>query len=57
MKISRKKGDFNEFSRDNDLIDTVPRLNPSTAHDPTYLCSHKKIDYILLSPNVAEITV
>ena len=39
------------------MIDIVPELNPSLASDPNYLHSSKNLEYILLSPNLAELTI
>ena len=53
----KKEGGLYNFVRDNKLMDIVPKCNTSLSSDPTYIHSSKRLDYILLSPNLAEITI
>ena len=50
-------GDFSMFSQNNDLVDIAPQFDPLLAQSPTYLHSSKRLDYIILSPHLAEIAI
>ena len=49
--------DLYDFCQHNNLIDTVSLLNPDLMEDPTYLWGSKRIDYILVSPPLAELAL
>ena len=53
----KEEGAFANFAKNNDLVDIAPQFDPLLAEDPTYLHSKKRLDYILLSPNLAEIAI
>ena len=50
-------GDFAMFAQNKDLVDIAPQVDPLLAQSPTYLHSRKRLDYILLSPHLAEIAI
>ena len=52
-----EKGRLTDFIMECNLIDTVALLNPELEKDPTYLWGKKRIDYILVSPALAEIAL
>jgi len=45
------------FCQTTNLIDSISLLNPDLHSDPTYLWGKKRIDYILISPSLAEVAV
>ena len=53
----KDEGAFAIFAKNNDLVDIATQFDPLLAQNPTYLHSTKRLDYILLSPNLAEIAI
>ena len=51
------EGAFASFAQNNDLIDIATQFDPLLAQSPTYLHSSKRLDYILLSPHLAELAI
>jgi hypothetical protein len=51
------EGAFAMFAQNNDLIDIATQFDPLLAQSPTYLHSSKRLDYILLSPHLAELAI
>ena len=49
--------DLQLFCHQTNLIDSISLLNPDLNKDPTYLWGSKRIDYILISPPLAEMAV
>ena len=41
----------------NNLVDSVSLLNPDLEKDPTYLWGSKRIDYIFVTPVLAEVAL
>ena len=39
------------------MVDVATQFDPLLAQDPTYIHNNKRLDYILLSPNLAEIAI
>ena len=54
--IGEKKA-LHIFCQTTNLIDSISLLNPDLHSDPTYLWGKKRIDYILISPSLAEVAV
>jgi len=52
-----ERKDLHDLFQHNDLIDAVSLLDPDTHEDPTYLWRLKRINYIRISPALAELTV
>ena len=53
----KDEGEFSLFTKNNDMVDVATQFDPLLAHAPTYLYSNKRLDYILLSPNLSEIAI
>jgi len=47
-------GELYDFCQENDIIDSVSLLNPGLMEDPAYLYGSKRIDYICVTPTLAE---
>jgi len=54
--IGEKKA-LREFCQRTNLIDSISLLNQNLHEDPTYLWGSKQIDYILISPTLAEVAI
>ena len=51
------KEDLYNFMLENDLIDSVSLLNPDMEENPTYLWGNNRINYIFISPALAEVAL
>ena len=51
------KGELADFLLECDLVDYVSLLNPYLELDPTYLWASKRIDYIFVTPALAEVAL
>ena len=51
------EGAFAMFAQNNDLVDIATQFDPLLVQSPTYIHSSKRLDYILLSPHLAEIAI
>ena len=54
--IGDKKA-LHKFCQITNLIDSISLLNPELHYDPTYLWGKKRIDYIFISPSLADVAV
>ena len=56
-KFIGERKDLHDFCQHNNLIDVISLLDLDKHDDPTYLWGKKRIDYILISPALAELAV
>jgi len=54
--IGDKRG-LADFTMECNLVDSVSLLNPDLESDPTYLWGSKRIDYIFVTPSLAEVAL
>ena len=51
------EGGFFQFANNNDFVDVATQFDLLLSQDPTYIHSNKRMDCILLSPNLVEIAI
>ena len=56
-KYIGERKELYDFCQENNLIDSIKIMKPELKKEPTYLYESKRMDYILITPTLAEIAL